>query len=41
MGVFAKYVGKEKFSDALVGDCLSFVQSILTAEGDADTRSAA
>ena len=41
MGVFAKYIGKNKFSDVLIEDCLKFVQNVLTNESDPDTRSAA
>ena len=41
MGVFAKYIGKEKFSDALTRDCLDFVQNILTNDSDPEIRSGA
>lgn len=41
MGVFAKYIGQEKFSDALTNDCLEFVQNILNNDNDPEIRSGA
>lgn len=41
MGVFAKFIGKEKFSDALTEDCLNFVQNILNNDNDPEIRSGA
>lgn len=41
MGVFAKFIGKDKFSDNLTQDCLMFVQSILTNDNDPESRSGA
>ncbi len=41
MGVFAKHIGKEKFSDSLANDCLNFVQNILTNENDPEIRAGA
>ena len=41
MGVFAKFIGKEKFSDSLTNDCLNFVQNILTNDNDPEIRSGA
>jgi len=34
MGVFAKYIGKDKFTDNLIEDCLKFVQNVLTNDND-------
>jgi hypothetical protein len=41
MGVFAKYMNKDKFNDALIENCLSFVQNILANDHDAEIRSGA
>jgi hypothetical protein len=41
MGVLAKHVGKDKFNQVLIGDCLSFVQSSLNNESDPEIRSGA
>ncbi len=41
MGVFAKYIGKEKFSDSLIDDCLKYVQNVLINDNDPEIRSAA
>lgn len=41
MGVFAKYISKEKFTDALIDNCLSFVQNTLANENDPELRSGA
>jgi len=41
MGVFAKFINREKFSDQLIEDCLKFVQNVLLNESDPEIRSAA
>lgn len=41
MGVFAKNIGKEKFTDVYVENCLSFVENVLGNENDPEIRSAA
>lgn len=41
MGVFAKFIGKEKFTDAYVTSCLTFVQNVLGSETDPEMKSAA
>ena len=41
MGVFAKFIGKEKFTDAYINNCLAFVQSVLGHETDPEMKSAA
>lgn len=41
MGVFAKFIGKKKFSDGLTEDCLNFVQNILNNDNDPEIRSGA
>ena len=41
MAVFAKYVGREKFNDTLIQNCLSFVENILQNEHDPEMRCAA
>lgn len=41
MGVFAKYIGKDKFSETLIEECLQFVQNILTQDQDPEIRSGA
>lgn len=41
MGVFAKFIGKDKFGDQLIVDCLSFVQNILINDNDPEIRSGA
>ena len=41
MAVFAKYIGKEKFNEGLIQNCLSFVENTLINENDPELRSAA
>lgn len=41
MGVFAKFIGRDKFTDALIEDCLKFVQNVLVNDNDPEIRSAA
>ena len=41
MGVFAKNIGKEKFTDVYVENCLNFVENVLANESDPEIRSAA
>ncbi|CAF0848327.1 unnamed protein product [Brachionus calyciflorus] len=41
MGVFAKFIGKDKFTDDIVQNCLLFVTNALTNEADPEIRSAA
>lgn len=40
MGILAKYMSSEKFSNNLINDCLLFVQHVLANDDDADKRSA-
>lgn len=41
MGVFAKFISKDKFTDVLIENCVEFVQTALTNETDVEIRSAA
>ena len=41
MGVFAKFIGKEKFTDVYINNCLTFVQNVLGNESDPEMKSAA
>ena len=38
MGVFAKFINREKFSDQLIEDCLKFVQNVLINESDPEVN---
>jgi hypothetical protein len=38
MGVFAKFINREKFSDQLIEDCLKFVQNVLLNESDPEVN---
>ena len=41
MGVFAKYIGRDKFNEEIIQNCLSFVINALSNETDPEIRSAA
>lgn len=38
MGVFARFINREKFSDQLIEDCLKFVQNVLINESDPEVK---
>lgn len=40
MGVFAKFIANDKFTEALTRDCLAFVESVLNSDADPEMRSA-
>jgi hypothetical protein len=40
MGILAKYMSKQKFTDSLINECLLFVTQILNNDDDAEKRSA-
>jgi hypothetical protein len=40
MGILAKYMNSDKFSNDLINDCLLFVQHVLNNDTDAEKRSA-
>jgi hypothetical protein len=41
MAVFAQNIGREKFNDTLIENCLSFVEGTLQHENDPEMRAAA
>jgi hypothetical protein len=41
MAVFAKYVGREKFNETLIQNCLVYVENTLQNENDPEMRAAA
>lgn len=41
IGVFSKFIGRDKFNDEIIQNCLSFVINALSNESDPEIRSAA
>ncbi len=41
MAVFAQNIGREKFNDSLIENCLAFVEGTLQNDNDPEMRSAA
>ena len=40
MGILAKYISEDKFSEHLINECLAYSQHVLSNEDDPEKRSA-